>query len=59
MLYICLPNGFCQSDFLLDNAKIFKICHYLQVFPEKRTDLMQKSGDFVKFYGKLNDFVLK
>jgi len=45
--------------FLLDNAKIFKICHYLQDFPKKRWDLMQKNGDFVKFYGKLSNFVSK
>ena len=49
----------CLSDYLLDNAKIFKKCHYSQDFPKKRMNTMQKNGDFVKFYGKLSNFVSK
>ena len=49
----------CLSDYLLDNAKIFKICHYSQDFPKKRMNTMQKNSDFVKFYGKLSKFVSK
>ena len=47
----------CLSDSLLDVAKISKIWHYQYDFPEKRKNMMQKSADSVKYYGKLCGFM--
>jgi hypothetical protein len=56
---IYVRQFFCQPDFLLDVAKIVKIRHYPYNFLEKRMNLMQKTGDFVEYYGKLSNFALK
>ena len=47
----------CQSDSLLDVAKIGKIWYCQYVFPEKRKNMRQKNADFVKYYGKLSGFM--
>jgi hypothetical protein len=57
--YIYVRWFICQPDSLLDVAKISNICHYPHDFMKKCCWMIQKTCDFVKYYGKLSGFTLK